>query len=146
MRWWDRRLRKVADRYTTMKVRIAVGTSAREEKLSMQDWRTQLLSNRKPQHLWSAAGGSGMSDEAARFLVTSTVGESACVSWGEVEVLVPKEPTAVGTGVLEGWEPPPQQGSSPHPLPPPAPQGSRPAHHTAEAHLPSPSRGQGSQE
>ena len=123
MRWWDRRLRKVADRYTTMRVRIAVGTNSKGE--------------------WSAAGGSNITNEAARFLVTGPAGGD-CVSWVEAEVLVPVEPTAVGAGVPEGWEPPPQPGSSPHPQPPQEPQGSGPAHHTAEAPPPSPSQDPGS--
>ena len=123
MKWWDRRLHKVAARYTPMRVRIAVGTNSKGK--------------------WSAAGGSSLTDEAARFLVTGPAGGD-CVSWVEAEVLMPVEPTVAGTEAPEGSEHP--EPHSPHPLPPQEPQGSKPAHHTAEAHLPSPSLGPGSRE
>ena len=67
---------------------------------------------------WSAAGGSGLSEEAARYLVTAN-GEQL-VTWVEVEVLVPVEPVEVGATVgaevvapqaeeLPSLPPPPQE-------------------------------------
>lgn len=97
MRWWDRRLRRVAAHFGLRTVRVVVGVASDGS--------------------WSAAGGSGITDEAAKMLVEVGSGPGCTISWADVEVLVPKGAIvrAVGSPALEGSGEQPQLPQHPQP-------------------------------
>ena len=107
MRWWDRRLRKVAQGYTTQRVRVAVGV--------------------KPGGHWVAAGGSDLTPEQAHDL--TAWGGPTLVQWFEVEVLVPQRAVLPPNKPLRAQpvEPAARPESEPQQLPQgQAPEGSSP--------------------